>query len=66
MKKNKTLIELIIGALIFSVSLAWNNAFQNAFEEIPYLKIYGPWVYALLVTITVFYTIKFLHKIYKF
>ena len=39
MKKNKTLIELIIGALIFSVSLAWNNAFQNAFEEIPYLKI---------------------------
>ena len=29
---------LIIGSLSFVIALAWNDAFQNLFERVPYLK----------------------------
>jgi len=42
---------LIIGSLSFVIALAWNDAFQNLFERVPYLKKNGPWVYAVLITL---------------
>ena len=44
---------LIITSLSFVTALAWNSAFQNLFEHIPFLKRGGPWVYAILLTLMV-------------
>ena len=54
--KNKTLNDvskLILGALSFVTALAWNSAFQSYFEKNKYLSSYGPWVYAILITLIV-------------
>ena len=42
---------LIIASLSFVIALAWNDAFQNLFESVPYLKKKGPWIYAVLITL---------------
>ena len=44
---------LIIASLSFITALAWNSAFQNLFENVPFFKKGGPWVYAILLTLIV-------------
>ena len=47
----KEISKLIITALGFVTALAWNDAFQNFFKKNKYLNSYGPWVYAIIITI---------------
>ncbi len=52
---------VVIASLSFITALAWNSAFQNLFENVPYLKKGGPWIYALLITfigITITYILQ--------
>ncbi len=42
--------HFLFGALAFSVSSAWNSAFQNYFKESPYLKDRRPWLYAVFIS----------------
>ena len=43
---------LIMAALTFVISLAWNDAFKSFFQKsTPWLRKYGPWAYAIFVTI---------------
>ena len=42
---------LMATSLGMVTALAWNSAFQNFFNKYPKLKDYGPWVYAILITI---------------
>ena len=42
---------LMIGALTFIVSLAWNSAFQALFTRIRSLDTVGPFAYAIIVSI---------------
>lgn len=57
-----SLISIIIAAITLVISLAWNEAFTSFFQRAPpYLKKYGPWVYAIFVTLLglgVVYSIK--------
>ena len=52
-------------ALILVVALAWNEAIKSLFDIYPRLKLYGPWVYAIFVTIIVFIIIDIVDKIVK-
>lgn len=45
------IIKLIISSFGFITALAWNDAFQNFFKKNKYLNSYGPWVYAIIITI---------------
>jgi hypothetical protein len=45
--------QFIVAALSLVVALSWNSAFQNFFQQNKYLHLYGPWAYALLVTLIV-------------
>lgn len=60
---HKEFIQLIIGALTLSASLAWNDAFRSFFENTPYLRKYGPWLYAIGVTLIVYLLIKFINSL---
>ncbi len=42
---------LIASAFGLVAALAWNSAIQKLFETQPQLKSYGPWTYAVTVTI---------------
>ena len=42
---------LMIAALTFTVSLAWNSAFQALFTRIRSLDTVGPFAYAIIVSI---------------
>ncbi len=42
---------LIASAFGLVAALAWNSAIQKLFETQPQLKSYGPWAYAVTVTI---------------
>jgi len=53
-------------ALILIVALAWNEAIKSIFEINPNLKKYGPWVYAICVTIIVFFIIDIVEKIWNY
>ena len=58
-----TFQTLLITSLSFVTALAWNSAFQNSFERIPFLKVGGPWVYAILLTLMVIIVTSFFkHK----
>ena len=47
--------NLSISSLGMVSALAWNEAFISLFKQYPLLKIYGPWIYAILITmLTVF------------
>lgn len=47
-----SLLSIFIAAITLVISLAWNEAFTNFFQRAPpYLKKYGPWVYAIFVTL---------------
>lgn len=60
---DKEFMQLIVGAMTLSASLAWNDAFRSFFDNTPYLKKYGPWIYALCVTIAVYILIKMLQTL---
>ena len=38
-------------AMSLVVALAWNEAFKSTINMYPYLKKWGPWVYAFIITI---------------
>jgi|TARA_B110000971_G_scaffold17261_1_gene15963 hypothetical protein len=44
---------LSAAVLTLVIALAWNNAFSELFKSIPVLQLYGPWVYAFVLTIVV-------------
>ena len=50
-------------ALMLVVALAWNDAIKSLFELYPKLKKYGPWVYAIFVTIIVSIFLKIIYYI---
>ena len=51
---------LITGAFGFVAALSWNSAIQGFLQSKPYLVKFGPWVYAVFVTIlAVFVTLWF-------
>jgi len=59
----KEMDSLIISALGVITALAWNTAFQNFFDSKPLLKKYGPWIYAIVVTIIAILIVALLEKI---
>lgn len=42
---------LIISSISLVAALAWNSAFQKYFNSKKELKQYGPWFYAIFITI---------------
>ena len=66
---NKNTISVIIifvsSAMALVVALAWNEAFKDLFESNKELKKYGPWVYAILVTLICVLVINILSKMKK-
>ena len=58
-----SLVAILTAAFIYIVSLAWNDAFKNFFNTAtPWLKRYGPWAYAISITIIGFVGIQFLYE----
>lgn len=45
------LSALITAAFGLVAALAWNEAIQNWFKTQTWLAIFGPWAYAILVTV---------------
>ena len=56
---------LIVGSLGMLGALAWNDAITNWFSNNPYLNKYGPWVYAIFVTIISVMVVYILNKFIK-
>jgi hypothetical protein len=59
-KSKKRLIDIwthLYTALILIVALAWNEAIKSIFELYPKFKAYGSFIYAIIVTIIVFFII---------
>ena len=56
---------LVISALGMITALAWNTAFQNFFDSRPLLKKYGPWVYAIVITIITILCVSILERMRK-
>jgi hypothetical protein len=46
----KRAAQIVTTSASVVAGLAWNEAFQVTFKEIPDLRIAGPWVYAPCVT----------------
>ena len=58
-----SLVGILVASFIFIISLAWNDAFKTFFStSTPFLKRYGPWAYAIIVTALGFFLIQFLTK----
>tara|TARA_Y200000002_G_scaffold380142_1_gene390961 strand:+ start:1770 stop:2081 length:312 start_codon:yes stop_codon:yes gene_type:complete len=56
-----SLVGILVASFIFIISLAWNDAFKTFFStSTPFLKRYGPWAYAIIVTALGFFLIQFL------
>ena len=50
--QDKSIFGIIIASISFVISLAWNDAFRNFFSKsTPIIKKYGPWGYAIAVSI---------------
>lgn len=56
-------IDFVIPALGLVTALAWDSAFQKYFEQNEELKKYGPWVYAIIVTLIILIVISVLKTI---
>lgn len=55
-----TLVGILVASFIFIISLAWNDAFKSFFStSTPWLKKYGPWAYAITITLIGFISIQF-------
>lgn len=52
----------VVAALSYTVSQAWNTAFQNFFQTRLNLRRYGPWIYAIILTFIAYGVIKTLGK----
>lgn len=58
-----SLVSILVAAFIFIISLAWNDAFKSFFNTAtPWLKRYGPWAYAISITVIGFACIQFLYN----
>ena len=58
-----SLVGILTAAFIFIISLAWNDAFKSFFNTAtPWLKRYGPWAYAISITVIGFAGIQFLYN----
>ena len=58
--------SLIITAFGVCTALAWNDAFQNFFKNNEYLNKYGPWIYAIIITLIALVSIIYLNKVVKY
>ena len=56
---------LIVSSLTFVVGLAWNSAFQDLFKKITWLSDFGPWVYAIFLTMLAIVIVKIVIRIEK-
>ena len=45
-------------ALTVVVGLAWNNAFTDMFSRVEWMRRWGPFVYAFLITLIVYVVIR--------
>lgn len=52
-------------ALTVVVGLAWNSAFTDLFARVSWMRRWGPFVYALLVTVIAFVAVRTLHATEK-
>ena len=43
-------LQVLIGALTVVAGLAWNNAFLDFFQQVPWLSRIGPFLYATALT----------------
>ena len=58
-----SLFAILTGSIAFAISFAWNDAFRNLFmHSSPRIKKYGPWGYAVFVTIIGIAAIQLLKK----
>lgn len=49
-------------SLVVVVGLSWNAAFQNLFKRLPGLSHWGPFVYAIAVTVLAFVALFVVRK----
>jgi len=55
---NFSVTFFIVSAISYTTSQAWNSAFQSFFQSRMGLKKYGPWIYAIVLTITAILVVK--------
>jgi len=55
----------IKGALVFTVSQAWNSAIQDLIEKNEFFRKYGKIVYALIITLIAVYALKVITNLRK-
>jgi hypothetical protein len=61
--QDKSIFGIIIASISFVISLAWNDAFKNFFSKsTPIIRKYGPWGYAIAVSILGIFIINMLVK----
>jgi len=48
----------IVSAITYATSQAWNSAFQSFFQSRMDLKKYGPWIYAIVLTMMAVVVVK--------
>jgi hypothetical protein len=54
-------VSIASAAVILVAALAWNSAFQSTFERVSWLHRFGPWVYAIVVTILAVLLVQLMH-----
>ena len=59
------LTTLVISAFGLVAALAWNSAIQEWFKQQELLSSYGPWMYALFVTILAVIVTLYVSKLSK-
>ena len=52
----------ILTAISLVVGLAWNDAFKSTIDSTPKLKKWGPWAYALFITLFSVFLSTYLSK----
>ena len=60
-----SILVFIKGALVFTVSQAWNSAIQNLIEKNVFLSNYGKVYYAILITFLAVYILKIINNLKK-
>jgi hypothetical protein len=65
-EKEPTLHEMMVKHLTQSITLvialSWNDAIKDAISHLPYLKTFGMFVYAILLTVIGLMFIRLLNK----
>lgn len=57
-----SLSAYVAAALTLTVGLAWNSAFTSFFERTPWLKTYGPFTYAIMLTVGTYVFMKVVQR----